>query len=612
MATEWHPTQAIGPNGERVDVKDVQNGLKCSCVCFDCGHPVVAKQGPKLNWHFAHHVKANCRPTPESELHFFAKTLLADRLWLWIPQVRANAAGRVERISERRKFGFVEVKVEKADGNVRPDLHLIAKGGAVLHIEIFVRHKVDQAKLEKLRTRGISSIEIDLSSLDWDDRESWELAILETAPRDWLHNVVSAKAETEMAATAAEETEQRLAAIEAEFVKISRIWKVAQLSFADPEPALVSERTLALKRGFHSVMAQTIKGERCFIVPPEYWKSQIVNRFLWDELSTSPKTFETKHALSHIQYLVRPGLSRILPDVEARTKQEFPDFQSPWHVVHSYLKWIKEHHSLFDKRVTGKLWQASGGAVSHRKEKEAEWQRESERKADMADWLDNVLSNIPEDEHRGFDRGKWIDWFVASYEEEDALTLLEAVGAMVASGKGLADDLIGLPIEREYERQVASQNQRRVAERRKRAAELEQSRRDMRITSLRTNAVQAFGVEAKDWLEVANDKLGAKTPLAWAESSDENLAMAVAVLQKEWADRSEAATQTAAALKRKATHEANRTELEALAKKRARDPDRAKLWCTTPNPKLGGQRPFDFCIDEPSLKACRNVMPLKI
>ena len=173
MATDWHPTQAIGPDGERVDVKGVQNGLKCGCVCFDCEQLVVAKQGPKLRWHFSHHVSTNCRPSPESELHFFAKTLLADRLWLWLPPVRANAAEMVKRISEGGKYRFAEVRVERADGNVRPDLLLIAKGGATLHIEIFVRHKVESAKLEKLRTRGISSIEIDLSGLDWDARDSW-------------------------------------------------------------------------------------------------------------------------------------------------------------------------------------------------------------------------------------------------------------------------------------------------------------------------------------------------------------------------------------------------------------------------------------------------------
>ena len=164
MTDGWRPTQAVGPDGERADVKDVANGLQCRCRCFDCGQPVVAKQGPKVRWHFAHHAPTNCRPTPESELHFFAKTLLAEKLWLWIPPVNAKAAGRTELISDRQRYEFSQVKVEKADGNVRPDLLLVTDRGRVLHVEIFVRHRVGPIKLEKLRDRGISSVEIDLRS----------------------------------------------------------------------------------------------------------------------------------------------------------------------------------------------------------------------------------------------------------------------------------------------------------------------------------------------------------------------------------------------------------------------------------------------------------------
>lgn len=612
MATDWHPTQAIGPDGERVDVKDVQNGLKCGCVCFDCGQLVVAKQGPKLRWHFAHHVSTSCRPSPESELHFFAKTLLADRLWLWIPPVRANAADMVKRISEGGKYRFAEVRVERADGNVRPDLLLIAKGGETLHIEIFVRSKVDSVKLEKLRTRGISSIEIDLSRLDWDVRDSWERAILETAPRKWLHNAIAAKAEREMAATADQDAERKAAAIEAEFEKISNTWNAARLSYAAPDQRLASERTLALKRGFHSVIGHPGMGERCFVVSPEYWQARLANRFLWDELATSPKSFETRQALAYIQELVRPGLGRISADVAVRMKERSPDFLTPWHTVHNYLKWLKEQHWMFDRRVVGKQWLASGDAIDRRKVKEADWKRELERKAEMEDWLDYLLSNIPEGEHQAFDRSKWIDWFVASYDEESAMALLEDVCRMVVSGEVLADDLIGLPLDREYERQVDSQNQRRAEEKKRRALELEQSRKDARTKSIRTNAVQAFGNAAADWLETLNEKLGAITPLAWAEISDDNLETAIDVLQKEWADRRETAAQEAAASKRQSTLDANRIDLEAIARKRTRDPDRAVLWLRSPNPKLGGKRPFDFCVDEPSLKVCRTVMPAKI
>lgn len=74
-----------------------------------------------------------------------------------------------------------------------PDLLLVATSGKVLHVEIYARHRVDPIKSEKLKGRGISSVEIDLSKLDCGDRGVWDDAILETAPREWLHNARAAK-----------------------------------------------------------------------------------------------------------------------------------------------------------------------------------------------------------------------------------------------------------------------------------------------------------------------------------------------------------------------------------------------------------------------------------
>lgn len=35
-------------------IHEVQNGLACNCLCLSCGTAVVAKQGTKNAWHFAH------------------------------------------------------------------------------------------------------------------------------------------------------------------------------------------------------------------------------------------------------------------------------------------------------------------------------------------------------------------------------------------------------------------------------------------------------------------------------------------------------------------------------------------------------------------------------
>lgn len=608
----WHPTQAIGPDGQRADVKDVANGLQCRCVCFECGQPVLAKQGPKLRWHFAHHAPTNCRPTPESELHFFAKTLLADRLWLWIPAVRANAAGLTAPISDRRQYEFSEVQVEKADGNVRPDLLLATASGKILHVEIYVRHRVDPIKLEKLRNRGISSVEIDLSKLDWDDRGAWEAAILETAPREWLHNARAARVQQDMEARAASEASAKQQVLDAEYEKVAGIWNEAPMSCGDPDEHLADQYKLAMKRGFSQKLGHAVKGAACFRVPPAYWQARLVNRFLWDEATASPSAFETNHALAYVKDLIRPGLNHISKDSTARMQRDFPAFQDPWHVVHSYLKWLKEQHWMFDKRVLGKHWLPSSSAVYLRKEQEAAWQHEQERKEEVADWVDMILSDIPENETSGFDRASWVDWFVTSYDEDEAPAFHEAVYDMVVGGRRLADDLLGLPLLAEYERQEIAQEERRVQKERERVARLAQTERDRRISTLQDKASAVLGELAQHWLLAANAQLDGKTPLDLAIESDEGLACATSELARLHNERREAEAKQAAQARQQAALEKNRLDLADLAGKRARDPVRADLWCKSPNPKLGGQRPIDYCVDDRALRTCKEIMPASL
>ena len=608
----WHPTQAIGHDGQRADVKDVANGLQCRCICFECGQPVLAKQGPKLGWHFAHHAPTNCRPTPESELHFFAKTLLADRLWLWIPAVRATAAGRTEPISDRKQYKFSEVRVEKADGNVRPDLLLVTASGKVLHVEIYVRHRVDPIKMEKLRNRGISSVEIDLSKLDWDVRGAWEAAILVTAPREWLHNARAVSVQEEMEAQAASEASAKQLVLDAEYEKVAGIWNKALMSCGDPDEQLANQYRLAMKRGFSQKIGHAVKGAGCFRVPPAYWQARLVNRFLWDEATASPSAFETKHALAYVKDLIWPGLNHISKDTAIRMERDFPAFQDPWHAVHSYLKWLKEQHRMFAKHVVGKQWLPSGSAWHLRKEQEAAWQREHERKAEVADWVDMILSDIPENETSGFDRTSWVDWFVASYDEGEARAFHEAVYDMVVGGRRLGDDLLGLPLLAEYERQEIAQEERRVQKERERVARLAHAERDRRISTLQDKASAVLGELAQRWMLAANAQLAGKTPLDLATESDEGLAWAISELARLHNERRETEAKQAAQVRQQAALEKNRLDLADMAGKRARDPVRADLWCKSPNPKLGGQRPIDYCVDDRALRTCKEIMPASL
>ena len=612
MKDGWHPTQAVGPDGERADVKDVANGLRCSCLCYECRQPVLAKQGLKVRWHFAHHAPTNCRPTPESELHFFAKTLLAEKLWLWIPAVQAKAAGRTEPISDRQQYRFSGVKVEKADGNVRPDLLLVTDRGKVLHIEIYVRHRVDPFKLEKLRERGISSVEIDLSKLDWDDRGAWSDAILETAPREWLHNARAAKVQQGMAVKAASEAKAKQQVLDAEYEKIAGIWNRVETVREEPDEHLTEQHGLALKRGFSQRIGHAVKGAACFRVPPAYWQARLVNRFLWEKATASAGVFETGDALTYVRDLIWPGLNHISKETSAKMQQDFPAFQGPWHAVHSYLKWLKDQHWMFSKRVGGKQWLPSSSAVHLREEQEASWQHERERREEATEWLDMILLDIPENETSGFDRADWVDWFVTSYDEDEARTFHEAISGMVVSGRHLVDDFRGLPLLAEYKRQEIAQEERRVQKQRERVARLAQAERDRRISTIEDKASSVLGELGQHWLLAANAQLDGKVPLDLATQSDEGLTRVTSELARLHNERREAEAREAASVRQQAVFEKNRVELAALAGQRTRDPARAELWCRSPNPKLGGQRPIDYCVDDRALRTCKDIMPASL
>jgi uncharacterized protein (DUF2384 family) len=611
MTEGWHPTQAVGPDGERADVKDVANGLRCRCLCYECGQPVLAKQGSKVRWHFAHHAPTNCRPTPESELHFFAKALLAERLWLWIPAVEAKAAGRTERISDRQQYRFSGVKAEKADGNVRPDLLLVTDGGKVLHIEIYVRHRVDPIKLEKLRGRGISSVEIDLSKLDWDDRGAWDDAILETAPREWLHNARAAKVQDGLEVQAASEAKAKQQVLDAEYEKIARIWNKVETVCEEPDEHLTEQHGLALKRGFSQRIGHAVKGAACFRVSPAYWQALLVNRFLWDKATAPTSVFETSDALAYVRDLIWPGLNRISKETSARIQRNFPAFQDPWHVVHSYLKWLKDEHWMFSKPVGGKQWLPSSSALDLREEREASWQQEREQREEVTDWLDMILSNIPENETSGFDRADWVDRFVTSYDKDEARVFHEALYGMV-SGRQLFDDFRGLPLLAEYERQQIAQEERQVQTERDRVARLAQAERDRRISTIEDKASSVLGETAQHWLLAANAQLDGQEPLDLATQSDEGLARTTSELVRLHNERRQGEAREAEKVRRQAALEKNRAELTALAGKRARDPARAELWCRSPNPRLGGQRPIDYCVDDRALRTCVDIMPASL
>jgi len=137
-------------SGKMIFIDDAMNGKKCNCVCAGCGDVLIARQGESNDAHFAHASGDQCGYSGESALHQLAKQIIAENKMMHLP--------------DGTLFTYSEAAIEKKVLDYRPDAILI-NGNDVLHIEIFVTHKVGFNKTNFLFEKGLKTIEIDLSDL---------------------------------------------------------------------------------------------------------------------------------------------------------------------------------------------------------------------------------------------------------------------------------------------------------------------------------------------------------------------------------------------------------------------------------------------------------------
>jgi len=161
-------------DGKLLFIEDVPRGLACGCVCVKCSQPLIAKKGSERLHHFAHRDVTNCRGANETILHMLAKELLANLDVLMIPPYqftkhRKTRTGKlVEHHAPVANGGLVvvdNVKIEEREEGFVPDI-IIESNSKTLIVEVAVSHKVDRAKLRRLRKRSLPAIEISLNASD--------------------------------------------------------------------------------------------------------------------------------------------------------------------------------------------------------------------------------------------------------------------------------------------------------------------------------------------------------------------------------------------------------------------------------------------------------------
>lgn len=182
-----------------VHISNAEQGNGCNCVCPVCKSALVAKKGTINTHHFAHTTVTDCQYAAETVTHLAAKDVLAKAGYIVVPKHVLNLFDTVRngykseyvrtdrKIVEAQKIVFDDVRIDHVFQDIAPDL-LVTVSGEDLLIEIFVTHKVDAKKLNKIRMYSLPALEIDMQDiLSLPNTDEFEAELIErTDSKAWL------------------------------------------------------------------------------------------------------------------------------------------------------------------------------------------------------------------------------------------------------------------------------------------------------------------------------------------------------------------------------------------------------------------------------------------
>jgi len=189
-------------DGRLYHITEVNNGLKCKCICPNCGVKLIAKNNPsnKVTLHFAHHKSSECPGSLETAIHLMAKQVIKDKLLIYTPKYSKPTrifdengqyhTGKSTHIRPK-KLELDRVELEVTKKGYRPDVIAI-KNDRVLNIEIKVTHDVDEEKASLVKSLQEPMLEIDLSDLIEEtllNKEQFEWEVTHNVNnKKWINN----------------------------------------------------------------------------------------------------------------------------------------------------------------------------------------------------------------------------------------------------------------------------------------------------------------------------------------------------------------------------------------------------------------------------------------
>ncbi|MDY3768849.1 MAG: competence protein CoiA family protein [Sphaerochaetaceae bacterium] len=167
MNTHKLLTYALDPDNRLMYIDDVPNGLECNCICPGCKEKLIAKNDGKVReHHFAHASNKECITGYQTMIHLLAKEIIVNKRIL--PGFGINnkpiVASQIRCEDHLNNLNIIPDLIAIVPvpinynyiGSIQKEIPFI--------IEIYVSHKVDEAKAKIIKDSGIPAIEIDLSN----------------------------------------------------------------------------------------------------------------------------------------------------------------------------------------------------------------------------------------------------------------------------------------------------------------------------------------------------------------------------------------------------------------------------------------------------------------
>ncbi|MBA9068313.1 hypothetical protein FHR71_002054 [Methylobacterium sp. RAS18] len=342
--------------GQRIDgslahISEVPSGIVCNCRCPKYGTPLVARRGEQLGHHFGHYNamgKRACAGGPETALHRFAKELLAAKLAFVLPPLHRDGEKRARYAGGFHKFDAA--LLEHRLGAIVPDV-IVRRADRDLLVEFHVTHACDATKIAKIASLGIAAVEIDLSGLAQNaPRAELEAAILERAPRQWLHNPklgVGSDAIGPIMSSITPESRRPSAALEQAYTFAYR--EALSARSQGLAGSLIEADDLACAIGIE------VAGLGCFTASPRDWQAVILLNALEGALVGRSSIVSAKAALQQIRERgwLRTRFSRLPPAEAKALSAALPSYASPAGAITAWAMTLSRQGILVPSSARG-------------------------------------------------------------------------------------------------------------------------------------------------------------------------------------------------------------------------------------------------------------------